>query len=137
MLDNLFQVQEYNRLRKLYKESLLMHYILEYGVIEDEQLRPITAVVNIPEIADYTMEDYTDILVTMEKMGFIESGGIMISSLGKEKLQSGQLKTEAAQLNAAIQNIRLQKVLMILAGLGIAVQLLEVIIIPLGKYILK
>ena len=126
---DLFNTQSYNRINGIYKESLVNLFILEYCLTNKEGLSQYIIAKNLKEIHDLELVDLDLIIKRMAEIGYIEKDGVIrISALGKEKLSSGQIKTEVAQLNMGIQNIHLQTLLGIIAIVAILVQIIELII---------
>ena len=121
---DLFNTQSYNRINGIYKESLVNLFILEYCLTNEEGLSQYIIAKNLKEIHSLEPVDLDLIIKRMAEIGYIEKDGIIrISALGKEKLSSGQIKTEVAQLNMGIQNIHIQWILIVLGILGVLLQL--------------
>lgn len=126
---DLFNIRSYKRLNGIYQETLVNLFILEYCLTNEVGLSQYDIAKNLKEIHSLEPVDLDLIIKRMAEIGYIEKDGIIrISSLGKEKLSSGQIKTEVAQLNMGIQNIHLQAVLGVIAFFAIVVQIIELII---------
>lgn len=120
------------RSQRMYREAIFNLATLKYCLNikgKEKGLIVINALHKELELYQYTMhEDIKPQLLYMVKLGWLEltddEGYVNITELGIKKLQSEELQNEIANLNIGIQNIYLQRLVLLIGAISIIIQMI-------------